>query len=82
MGWISPDSGPVVARLFHALLGLVFVVAFASLRAQVEPLFGAEGLSPLAEAVARARPGGWTATPTLFWWESSDAALRGPRLRG
>lgn len=75
-GWISPDSGPVVARLFHALLGLVFVIAFASLRTQVEPLFGGEGLSPLAEAVALARPGGWAATPTLFWWGSGDVALR------
>lgn len=80
--WISPDSGPAVARLYHAALGLVFVIAFASLGTQLGPLFGAEGLAPLAESVARARPGGWLATPTLFWWWDSDAALRGAATLG
>ncbi|MCY1056438.1 lipase maturation factor family protein [Nannocystis sp. SCPEA4] len=79
---MSPDSGPVVARLFHAALGLVFVIAFASLRVQLVPLLGTGGLAPVAEAVAQARPGGWWATPTLFWWWSGDAALRGATTLG
>ncbi|MDC0722179.1 lipase maturation factor family protein [Nannocystis bainbridge] len=83
IGWVSPDSGPVVARLFHTLLGLVFVIAFGSLRAQIAPLLGTGGLSPIAEAVAGARPGGWLATPTIFlWWGTSDAALRGAATVG
>jgi len=79
---VSPDSGPVVARLFHAALALVFVLAFASLRVQLAPLLGTDGLAPIAEQVAAARPGGWWATPTVFWWGAGDAALRGATTLG
>lgn len=75
---VLPDSGPVIARLFHAALGLVFVVAFASLAAQIGPLFAADGLAPIAGALAQARAAGqglW-ATPTIFGWSDSDAALQ------
>ena len=76
--WISPDSGPVVARAFHAALGLVFAVAFGSLTAQLDLLFAPGGLAPIAETVAQlhAEPDvtAWTA-PSLFWWFSSATVL-------
>lgn len=72
---ILPDSGPAVARLFHSALGLVFVVAFASLLAQIGPLFGAHGLAPIAESIERTRAGGLWETPTIFRWWADDAAL-------
>lgn len=76
--WISPDSGPVVARAFHAALGLIFAIAFGSLAAQIHLLFAPGGLAPIAETVAalRAEPGltAWAA-PSLFWWLSGDAIL-------
>lgn len=81
---LLPDSGPAVARLYHSALGLVFAVAFASLAAQLGPLWSAEGLSPIVHALAQARAGedgGW-ATPTLFWLSASDAALRGAAALG
>jgi hypothetical protein len=80
--WVLPDSGPAVARLFHSALGLVFVIAFASLAVQLGPLWSAEGLSPVVQALAQARatPGEWT--PTLFWIADGDAALRGAAALG
>lgn len=82
--WVLPDSGPAVARLFHAALGLVFAVAFASLGAQLEPLLGAEGLAPIAEALAGARSAGLgpLEVPTIFWLFDGDAALRATALVG
>lgn len=73
--WLVPDSGPVVARLIHSLVGLVFVIAFGSLLVQLQPLLGSDGLSPIAETLAAERWRGFFAMPTLFWWWSSDAAL-------
>jgi len=67
-------------RIFVRGLGLVYAVAFLSLWAQVEGLFGARGIVPAAELLerARARSGGadWAALPTLLWWNASDAALQ------
>jgi hypothetical protein len=74
---VLPDSGPAVARLFHAALALVFVVAFASLARQLGPLFGADGLAPIADALAQARAAGQGpfAVPTIFWLFDGDGAL-------
>lgn len=75
---ISPDSGPVVARAFHGALGLIFVIAFASLAAQIDLLFAAGGLAPIAETLALLRAeqvSPWQA-PGVFWWSASDATLQ------
>lgn len=77
----GPGSGPLVARTFHGALGLCFVVAFASLLAQVDLLYGAEGLLPLqprVDAVLSAPRFSFKATPSLLLWTgASDGMLRG-----
>ena len=72
----SFDSGPAVARLFHRLLGLVFLDAWISLGLQVHVLIGHRGLLPIADFLARARhelP--VSAFPTLFWLGVNDTTL-------
>jgi hypothetical protein len=70
------DSGPAVARLFHRLLGLVFLDAWLSLGVQVHVLIGRRGLLPIADFLARARhqlP--VSQFPTLFWLGVNDTTL-------
>ena len=67
--------------LILRLLGLVYVVAFASLAAQVLPLIGRDGLLPATLFLARvaAEAGSrWSAflqLPSLFWLDASDRFL-------
>ena len=69
-------SGPAVARLFHRLLGLVFLDAWLSLGVQVHMLIGARGLMPIAPFLARARfQLGFADFPTLFWLGVNDTTL-------
>ncbi len=69
-------SGPVVARLFHRLLGLVFLDAWLSLGVQVHVLIGSRGLMPIAPFLARARHQlSFADFPTLFWLGVSDTTL-------
>ena len=63
-------AGPAVFRLFHRLLALNFLIAFASLGRQVDVLVGPRGLLPAQEfmEVLRLRPDvGFAQFPTLFW---------------
>lgn len=65
------------------LLGLVYLVAFLVAADQLVPLVGEDGLLPARahlEAIAAQYPSrwdAWTAAPTLFWWDASDATLQG-----
>ncbi len=69
-------SGPAVARLFHLLLGLVFLDAWISLGVQVHVLIGARGLMPIARFLARARYQlSFAQFPTLFWLGVNDTTL-------
>ena len=69
-----------IRDLFLRLLGVVFLVAFLSLLAQVTLLFGSRGLLPAAEYLRAARS--FMDAPTVFWIASSDRALRGATLAG
>ncbi len=64
---------------FLRLLGVVYLIAFLSLRVQVDGLIGAKGIAPLPEylASAHAQLGARAALvlPTLCWLNSSNAAL-------
>jgi hypothetical protein len=71
---LLPDSGPAVARAFHSVLGAVFVVAFVSLALQLDLLFTAGGLAPIADAMTRADA--FWRTPTVFWWSADDLTLQ------
>src|SRR6266542_5893250 len=65
--------------LFLRLVGVVYLVVFASLAVQVRGLIGEHGLFPLGEYLERAREtygeGAWRLLPTRFWWDASDRAL-------
>lgn len=84
---LGPSKGPsrhhVVNWVFLRGLGLVSLVAFTSLRAQVLGLYGSRGLQPIRDVLegARARRGHepslgtYSQLPTVFWLGSSDRAL-------
>jgi lipase maturation factor 1 len=76
-------SGPVVARTFHRLLALVFLVAWLSLLVQLPVLIGAHGLMPVAKFLDQARgqlP--FSQLPTVFWLGASDWVLRAGAILG
>lgn len=77
----------IVWGLFPRLLGVVYLVAFMSLSAQIMGIAGSRGIAPLRHQLARAKEaypglGRFFETPTLFWLSSSDAALRALPLIG
>jgi len=65
--------------LFLRLLGVVYLVAFASLVVQLRGLVGEHGLMPVNEFLARAQDtygdGAWRLLPTLLWLDSTDRGL-------
>ena len=79
-----PDSfdPKLVWGLFTRLLGVMFLVSFASLSTQVVPAAGAKGVTPVAKWFPRMRsdftaPRRYLYFPTLLWLNASDAMLRG-----
>ena len=66
-------------RLFLRLLGITYLIAFASLGVQMTGLVGSHGILPIAEFLPRARnmlgSNAYHLLPTLLWLWSSDAAL-------
>lgn len=83
---VNPPTYHRARQLFVRGAGAVAAVAFLSLRSQLDGLWGAQGVSPIAEtlthlaelASARGMSSGtlYHAVPTLFWFRASDAALR------
>jgi hypothetical protein len=69
-----------VRRLFLQALGGIYLIAFTSLGRQVRGLYGSRGILPMRElfesprlaAMGRER---YRRVPSLFWLNSSDAAL-------
>ncbi len=63
-------------------LGLVYLVAFFAAARQLVPLVGADGLTPASLFISEVRDhfgSTWAAflqLPMVFWFDSSDAALR------
>jgi lipase maturation factor 1 len=76
----EPSSYVLSRWVFLRLLGLVYVIAFLSLRVQVVGLIGAHGILPVGNFLqAVQRDFGSEAHrlfPTLAWISSSDAALK------
>src|SRR5215831_12534471 len=77
----------LVWGVFPRLLGVVYLVAFASLYSQVLPLAGARGISPVGLLLARMRcdlPLGRRLLhfPSVLWISSSDRALQTTVLLG
>src|SRR5579863_6825457 len=78
----DPDrSSYVLSRwVFLRLLGLVYVIAFLSLRVQVAGLIGAHGILPVGDFLKAVQANFGSEAhrlfPTLAWISSSDAALK------
>src|SRR6266566_10161001 len=89
----APDNSPtaretstagltyVLSRwLFLRLLGLVYLIAFASLALQVTGLVGEHGILPAAAFLERARgldgAAAYRELPTICWLGAGDGALR------
>ena len=75
----SPRADRLGAFLFLRALGLVYLIAFASLWVQIDGLIGSRGILPIADflgQVEQARPDlGFADLPTLCWFQRSDAFL-------
>ena len=76
---VARPSMVVTIAVFTRALGVVYLIAFLSLRVQILGLFGSTGILPIGEyltAVAE-RFGGtrWDVLPTLLWLGASDAVL-------
>ena len=81
----APDH-ELTGWLFVKGLALVYIAAFASLAVQIDSLVGPDGILPFEQLLHGAYSDlGWRAVlrlPTLFWLDSSDAALRGAAVAG
>jgi hypothetical protein len=82
----EPASYEIARFAVLRLLAFVYLVAFASLAAQLEPLLGARGLLPAARflehAHAQLGSDAYWRVPTLFWLGCSDGAMRALCLAG
>jgi lipase maturation factor 1 len=85
MSWQLP-AADLALTLLPRLLGVVYLVAFASLLVQVRGLYGPRGLLPIGAYLARLRQtyakDAWRLCPSLFWWGSGERALVGAALAG
>ena len=76
----------LVSALFLRLLGVTYLIAFASLGVQIEGLAGSQGIIPiemrLADIATYIGTGRYLQLPTLFWFNASDSALLGATLLG
>ncbi len=76
----APPSYDLSRWVFLRLLGLIYFVAFLSLRVQIVGLIGANGILPAASYLhviwSRLGTEGYRLAPTLTWLTSSDASLK------
>ena len=82
----TPTPSYLLSRwIFLRLLGLTYLVAFASLATQVVGLIGADGILPAADYFDRLfdtfGTEAYCASPSLLWLSSSDLSFR-VTLRG
>jgi predicted DCC family thiol-disulfide oxidoreductase YuxK len=76
----EPPRYELVAFLFLRGFGLIYLAAFLSFALQAQGLIGSHGVLPLAELVDAVGAGAgrerfWL-MPMVFWWNSSDVAIR------
>jgi predicted DCC family thiol-disulfide oxidoreductase YuxK len=76
----EPSSYVLSRWVFLRLLGLVYVIAFLSLRGQLLGLIGAHGILPVGNFLQAVQHNfgseGYRLSPTLAWISSSDATLK------
>jgi predicted DCC family thiol-disulfide oxidoreductase YuxK len=76
----EPPRYELVSFLFLRGFGLIYLAAFLSFAVQAQGLIGSHGILPLAEltdgiAASAGRERFWL-MPMLFWWSSSDTAIK------
>ena len=83
---VAPPGERLTAWIFVRLVGVNFLVAFASLVAQIRGLAGHDGILPAAEYLgqlgARMGPIRFLMLPTLAWLNASDGFLIGLSIAG
>ena len=66
--------------IFLKALGAIYLIAFVSFGVQAEGLIGSQGILPVAKYLHSMHQtlgaGAYWYAPTVFWIDSSDAALR------
>jgi predicted DCC family thiol-disulfide oxidoreductase YuxK len=76
----EPPRYELVAFLFLRGFGLIYLAAFLSFAVQAQGLIGSHGVLPLAELVDAVTAGfgreRFWLMPMVFWWNSSDVAIR------
>jgi hypothetical protein len=86
MGAEQNNGYQLVAALFVRLLGVFYLIAFASIGVQIEGLAGSAGILPLAQTLAEMQSHTglerYFQLPTLFWLNAGDSALTGAALAG
>ena len=77
--WLQYQDYQLVSWLFVRTLGVIYLIAFASLLVQVQGLAGTTGILPAGDLLAQvASQTGWDryiGLPTVFWLNSSNIAL-------
>jgi len=79
-GDYEPPRYELVSFLFLRGFGLIYLAAFLSFAVQAKGLIGSHGVLPLAELIdavtaSTGRERFWL-MPMVFWWNSSDLAIR------
>ena len=80
------NSYQLVTALFLRLLGLVYLIAFASVGVQIEGLAGSQGILPFSQQLLylEGEMGieRYFLVPNLFWLNASDGVLTGAAIAG
>ncbi|HWI41848.1 MAG TPA: lipase maturation factor family protein [Verrucomicrobiae bacterium] len=83
---LYPQAAGVMLDLFPRLVGLVYLIAFLSLLAQVKGLYGSRGIIPLCsvrdEVQSALGRRGWLYYPSLFLWRCGDRLVVGAAAAG
>ena len=77
--WLVYQDYELVSALFIRLLGIIYLIAFASLLVQIQGLVGSQGILPVGDLLAYVTTEVGNARyfrlPTLFWIDHSNMAL-------
>lgn len=82
----TPENYTIIANLFPRLLGLIYLAAFSAFIFQIKGLIGINGILPITnylKLIKKHYPKKYFRIfPTLFWKNSSNAALMGVVVAG
>ena len=84
--WVRYQDYELVAALFIRVLGIIYLIAFASLLIQVQGLVGSGGILPVGDLLDAVKTELGAARffrlPTIFWLDHSNIALVGATIYG